>query len=302
MPIIISSSTLDETSYQYNFYNKFCLKDVTIARNTDGYQDGTIFEHKINVMSYGMSRTLSQALIYLVRFNQDGLPIPKNICLVSQNEEKVYVFDSSDFMYIINDIPKYANASASQGIPGFSTNIKPLTIEYKINGDLKDNKNIIDFLSQDAEYSKVKITKHNVYGWSDYFYKNAKAYKQKPRKDVFFEELRNPSKTLKLFIEKWEGQETDFELIMDLLNDPQAQKDLGAYYTPLEYSEKTTELVREAIKNVPEGNDYIILDRCAGAGYTYKTDFERLNYKSVIAFIIDYCTPIGCDGEYEILE
>ena len=43
-------------------------------------------------------------------------------------------------------------------------------------------------------------------------------------------------------------------------------------------------------------------DNSVDTGYTYKTDFERLNYKSVIAFIIDYCTPIGCDGEYEILE
>ena len=32
------------------------------------------------------------------------------------------------------------------------------------------------------------------------------------------------------------------------------------------YAEKSLELLREAIKRVPDGNDYIILDRCAGTG------------------------------------
>lgn len=51
---------------------------------------------------------------------------------------------------------------------------------------------------------------------------------------------------------------------------------MGAFYTPKPYVEKALELVREAIKNVPEGNDYIILDRCAGTGNLEKlmTDEE----------------------------
>ena len=44
------------------------------------------------------------------------------------------------------------------------------------------------------------------------------------------------------------------------------RKKLGAFYTPDLYSEKALELVRQAIKEVPIGNDYIILDRCAGIG------------------------------------
>lgn len=43
-------------------------------------------------------------------------------------------------------------------------------------------------------------------------------------------------------------------------------------------------------------------DSSVDAGYTYKIDYERLNYKSVIDFIIDYCTPFECVGSYEILE
>jgi hypothetical protein len=44
------------------------------------------------------------------------------------------------------------------------------------------------------------------------------------------------------------------------------RKKLGAFYTPDLYSKKALELVRQAIKEVPIGNDYIILDRSAGIG------------------------------------
>lgn len=44
------------------------------------------------------------------------------------------------------------------------------------------------------------------------------------------------------------------------------KKDLGAFYTPELYASKAIELVRDAIARVPPGNDYIILDRCAGTG------------------------------------
>ncbi len=53
---------------------------------------------------------------------------------------------------------------------------------------------------------------------------------------------------------------------MDKLNDTLQKKNLGAFYTPEPYVQKSLELVRQAIKRVPEGNDYIILDRCAGTG------------------------------------
>ena len=53
---------------------------------------------------------------------------------------------------------------------------------------------------------------------------------------------------------------------MDLLNDTQHKKELGAFYTPPAYCRKATELVRRAIKQIPKGHDYIIFDRSAGTG------------------------------------
>jgi type I restriction-modification system DNA methylase subunit len=53
---------------------------------------------------------------------------------------------------------------------------------------------------------------------------------------------------------------------MDCLNDPQHKKELGAFYTPKEYCKLAVNFVREAISKVPKGNDYVIIDRCAGTG------------------------------------
>ena len=86
----------DEVSYSLNFYSQIFdngLDDVTIAKNTDGYTQNVIFEHKQNVTSYGKNKALSQAIIYLTRFNRDGVPIPAKICLVSQDENKCFIYD-----------------------------------------------------------------------------------------------------------------------------------------------------------------------------------------------------------------
>ena len=72
---------------------------------------------------------------------------------------------------------------------------------------------------------------------------------------------------LKDNIYPYEGKDNvRFQYLMDKLNDTIQKKNLGAFYTPEPYVDKSIELVREAIKRVPAGNDYIILDRCAGTG------------------------------------
>ena len=87
---------------------------------------------------------------------------------------------------------------------------------------------------------------------------------------------------------------------MDKLNDRLKKKQLGAFYTPEAYAKKAHELLQLAIARVPEGNDYVIIDRCAGTGnleavftdeelshcilstyeyFEYKVLFERLGDK-----------------------
>lgn len=271
MAIINNSINLDEVTYQQQFYKNIYGDNwsdkIYIDHYTDGFTDGILFEHKLDISSYGKARALGQAIIYLARFNRDGIPVPRYVWLVSQEEQKIYVFDMKNYKSYINDVEKYSNLKSSSDDNNFLTGkigIEKEIIDYEFTAN--GMKIVLERLEQVPEYIKVDITEHNVYGWANYFYTNAVKYKQKPEKKIFFEELRKPTKTLKNYIEPWKGKETDFKYIMDILNDPMAQKKLGAFYTPPLYVKKATELVKEAINRVPKDNDYIILDRCAGTG------------------------------------
>ena len=269
MAVIEQTIEADERTWQNNFYNLLFGEEndqIKVDRSTDGYTRGILFEHKTNVQSYGESKALGQALIYLTRFNRDGIPVPAKICLIGQEEEKCYVYDTENYMEIVNDIPKYANLKASDGIPGFVAGARSELISFDTAKPITGMVTIRKLVGQAPQNVKVNINSHNVYGWSNYYYDHATEYKQKPEKKKFFEELRNPKGTLEAFINPWTGQETDFKYIMDMLNDPMTQKTLGAFYTPPAYCKKATELVMKAIERVPDGNDYVIIDRCAGTG------------------------------------
>lgn len=271
---------MGELSYQKQFYSTFYGKDwrdkVNYDRNTDGYTKDLFFEHKENAQEYGIYKALSQALIYLTRFNMDGVPIPAKICIVGQEEKKVYVYDTNDYMDIIEDMDTYVSMSPTKGIDGFVEKNSPRIISFDIS-NVADSSELYDFIRGTKGQVKVHITDRNVWGWSKYYYNNAP--KKDGKKDRFFAELRHPSKILGDLIYPWKGKEEDFALINDLLNDPKTQKSLGCFYTPLQYSEKAVELVRKAIERVPKGNDYIILDRCAGTGnLEYALSDEELSH------------------------
>ena len=275
MPKITTVSSVDERSYQDEFYS--CLygdndkwkEYVNVDRSTDGYTEGILFEHKTNVTSYGEAKALSQAIIYLTRFNRDGVPVPRYVCLVSQEEEKIFVYDMKNYLPYINDIEQYANMQASKGIPNFQNRIgrRMMMIPYDL-GSYAGMKDIASFVEKPAETLKVNITSHNVYGWSVYYYDHAKEFHQKPEKKAFFNELRNPSGALSSYIEPWTGDETDFRFIMDMLNDPMTQKRLGCFYTPPQYSKLSASLVRKAADRIIKAGkkDYVIIERAAGCG------------------------------------
>ena len=263
--------TIDEKTYQEEFY--YMLFDdnwadiVNISRNTDGFTSGVLFEHKKNINSYGHAKALGQALIYLSRFNRDGIPVPRYTCLVSQDEEICYFYDNSFYKEYINDVKQYAQLTANKGIKELvlideNSLVKTMMYDYE---DFSSILSLADYIRRlNNKYIQVEINESNVVGWSKYYYNHCPRGKQKKIK--FFEELRKPSTTLKPYIQPWTGKETDFRLIMDMLNDPAEQKKIGAFYTPLDYAQKACEIVLQAIKRVPPGNDYVIIDRCAGTG------------------------------------
>lgn len=270
MAEIQTTVTADEKTYQTKFYEAIwgggnLDGNIRIDRSTDGYTDGILFEHKENLVSFGISKALSQALIYLSRFNMDGIPVPGKIILVDQLNKKAYIYKSEDYKEYINNIEAYAGLTASKGIQGFKekSDKKPRIVDFDISS-AAGMANMLQEVSKAPTFVKVDITPHNVYGWSRFYYSHAP--KPKAKKQKLFEELRSPKTVLKKYINPWQGEESEFALIMDLLNDPTTQKKLGAFYTPEPYCELAHELLQQAIARVPEGNDYVIIDRCAGTG------------------------------------
>ena len=243
-----------EREGQFEFFRKFGITDTELSDNTDGIYNGNIFEFKPNINN--IDSVLFQALKYLNHLRIKGVSIPANILLVDLNQEIAYLFNSQGFARDYINRPPFIGA-ASKGNDEFSTTIKPEVIKY----DKPIGIQRITELLQTNNFTKVTIDIYDVVGWSNRFYnENPRASKIK-----LFKELREP-KYFKKLIYPWKGKEKDFKYIMDLLNDRMHRKELGAFYTPPAYCKKATELVRNAIAQIPKNHDYIILDRCAGTG------------------------------------
>lgn len=238
---------------QVKFFEKLGLdKEIQFTDYTDGTYRGTLFEFKRSIDN--ISRVLSQAIKYLSRMRIKGENIPAHILLVDLAREKVYCFDSNDFLF---DIEKTYIGAASRNNDNFTTTVKPIEISYSnINGI----KQLVDIIL-DEKYTRIHIDENCVIGWAERFY-NENPHALKPK---MYEELRHP-KVFADFIYPWQGNEEDFRYITDCLNDRQHKKELGAFFTPNEYCRISADMVRRAISEIPPGHDYIILDRCAGTG------------------------------------
>lgn len=197
---------------------------------------------------------------YLTSLYRKATPLPYAIAIVDLTNNSIYFFHSDSILFWVENID--ANFEARyQNVP--------IAI-----WDLSDAKAIGEF--QDAldklNYTKVNISADNVVNWAKYYYK---LVPNATRQD-FWAEIRNP-KVLAQFIKPYlADSNVAFEQVMDKIDNKLAQKNAGAFYTPPLYAQKALELVRRAIAQVPSGNDYIILDRCAGTGNLEKfmTDEE----------------------------
>lgn len=244
---------LTEREGQINFFDDLRINaDVELTHNTDGVYKGTLFEFKLTIPD--INKALFQAIKYLSHRRIKGEPVPAQILLVALNEENAYLFGSGNFLAEIEKI--YAGA-ASKNNADFSTKIRPENIDYSKMSGLE---RIIEVLNKER-FTKIHIDVFDVVGWANHFY----AANPKASKSGLFKELRTP-RVFKNYIYPWKGKDIDFKYINDLLNAKILKKELGAFYTPAPYCRKATELVRRAIKQLPKGHDYIILDRTAGTG------------------------------------
>ena len=261
----------NEVDGQLKFYQDYLpLVDNTLKIDdiltdyTDGIVNGNLIEFKVVIND--INTVLFQAIKYLSARRIKGKEIPKNILLVSLTNKKIYVFDSQDYL---THIEKVYFGGASVKTSGFSSGTPLAVLEYGQNQ--LDEDRLINLL-RSKQYTKINIDENCIVGWAERFYRENKGAKKSDfigdhtGKVKIIGEIRKPEK-LKEFINPYIGEtNVQFQYLMDKLNDTLQKKNLGAFYTPEPYVQKSLELVRQAIKRVPEGNDYIILDRCAGTG------------------------------------
>ncbi|MGT2965524.1 hypothetical protein [Streptococcus acidominimus] len=268
----------------------FDEKDV-LTENTDGIVKGTLFEFKNSIADLNI--VLVQAIHYLSKLrNKGGIPIPSKIVLVDISKDHAYVYDATQYRSEI--LQNYTNSA--------SKNVKQLTLKNATKPEKEfdfavfqpnspKNGELIELFQID-KYQKFDINFPNILGWANYIYHNDRS----TSKSQMFDMLRNPvNSIIEDYILPWNGDETDFDTVMDALNDPANRKDLGAFYTLKE----ATKLVRQAISSLPKGKDYVIIDRCAGTGALehYLTDEELshvvLNTYEIKEWLVLYNKYIG---------
>ena len=319
-----------EREGQMEFFDNYGVPyndDASIlVDNTDGIYNGCIFEFKLNISN--LNRTLFQAVKYLSKMRIKGESVPATILLIDLNATTVYVFKSQDYF---DDIHKVYTGAASKDNDNFMAG--PCVGKYDYSDILQSSqvKKILKGKKVDPYemYMPVDIDENCIVGWAERYYRE----KPSASKGDFLGddtgtavkvtgEIRAP-RHFRGLINPYKGRTNEkFKYLMDCLNDRLSKKELGAFYTPEPYCRKAAELVQMAVDRVPEGNDYIILDRCAGTGnleaaliglydrngdeliehcvvstyeyYEYKVLQERIGYK-----VRDIIPPTEANVEYD---
>lgn len=260
-----------EREGQLDFYNRFLPRvdptvtvDELLVDNTDGVLNGNLLEFKLNIAD--LNAVLLQSIKYLSAMRVKGKPVPANILLVDLNAGTAWLYRSAPYL---DHIEKLYSGGASKDNTGFVGGNAEQVFRYEENA--LDAEALISILKE-RNYTKIHIDENCVVGWATSFYQLV----PNARKEDFLGDDTGKHKTIgeirrpvhfAEYIYPYTGEtNVKFNYLMDKLNDFLQKKNLGAFYTPKLYAQKSVELVREAIARVPQGNDYIILDRCAGTG------------------------------------
>lgn len=261
-----------ERDGQIEFFDLFNIpyqETPVLIDNTDGVYNGNIFEFKLNITN--LNKVLIQAIKYLSKMRIKGESVPATILLISLNTTEVYLYNSQDYF---DEIHKIYFGPSSKDNDNFIAGNYSLKLNYSNSSDVIKLRKILKGKKSITEkFIPINIDENCIVGWAKRYYEeNPKASKGDFLGDddgtvvKITGEIRQP-KHFKYLINPYTKQTNEkFKYLMDCLNDRLNKKDLGAFYTPEAYARKSAELVKLAVDRVPKGNDYVIIDRCAGTG------------------------------------
>ncbi len=244
-----------ERDGQIDFYNVFLRRvnsaltlDEILADSNDGVLNGNLLEFKLHVTD--LNTVLFQCIKYLSALRIKGKRVPANILIVDLNAATVWQYHSETYLEYIE---KPYSGGASKDNSGFVGGSPVRTLHYD---DQLDTEALIQILKEN-NFTKIHIDENCVVGWAISFYKRV----PNSRKEDFIGDDSGKHKTIgeirhpvhfKDYIYPYNGEtNVKFNYLMDALNDFLQKKNLGAFYTPDLYAEKSVELVRQAIKRVP---------------------------------------------------
>lgn len=263
-----------ERDGQIDFFDNYQIPwqndNSILVDNTDGIWHGNLLEFKLNINNTG--KVLFQAIKYLSYIRIKGESVPARIMLIDLNATKVYVYNSSDYL---DDIQKIYIGAASKNDDNFNKNVTAKA-EYDYSDMFQSaevKKLLINRVKDETNwFVPIDLDENCIVGWAKRYYKELpNASKGDFLGDdtgqvKIIGEIREPRHFKNLINPYREKTNEKFKYLMDCLNADLNKKDLGAFYTPVPYCKKATELVQKAVARVPKGNNYIILDRCAGTG------------------------------------
>lgn len=267
-----------EREGQAEFFDSYGIPytgdDSVLIDNTDGVYNGCIIEFKLNISS--LNKVLFQAVKYLSRMRVRGESVPATIILVDLNKTTAYIYESEDYRDAIHRT--YAGA-ASKDNSGFAARSYNSVIDYSTMEGASDLRKLLRGKKKDPDemYIPISIDESCIIGWAERYYREVP---NASKGDFLGDgtgrinltgEIRDPRHFRGLIVPYKEKTNERFAYLMDCLNSRLAKKDLGAFYTPEPYARKAAELVQKAVERVPEGNDYVIIDRC------YDKDTEYLS-------------------------
>ena len=259
-----------ERDGQLDFFNTFLPRvssdlsvDDILSDSHDGIINGNLLEFKLNVID--LNTVLFQCIKYLSALRIKGKPVPANILIVDLNAAMVWKYSSQTYLQYIE---KIYTGGASKDNSGFIGGNAEKVLHYE---NVMDAEELIILLKQ-TKFTKIHIDENCIVGWATAFYKAVPTARKEDflgddtGKHKTVGEIRRPTHFVE-YIYPYTGQtNVKFNYLMDKLNDTLQKKNLGAFYTHCQYAEKSIELLRKAIDRVPVGNDYVIIDRCAGTG------------------------------------
>lgn len=259
-----------ERDGQYDFYRVFLPRvdstrsvEELLGDNNDGVLNGNLIEFKLHVSDLGA--VLFQCIKYLSALRIKGKSVPANILIVDVNASTIWLYRSAHYLI---EIEKPYCGGASKNNAGFIGGNAEEIVHYD---DPLGAERVVSLL-RESNFTKIHIDENCIVGWAERFYREVPTARKEDflgddtGKHITIGEIRKPTRFARYIYPYTTQTNVKFHYLMDKLNDTLQKKNLGAFYTPDLYAEKSLELVRAAIARVPTGNDYIILDRCAGTG------------------------------------